>query len=304
MWTRQTAPSAPASAPPRASSTSTAESRWGMGGAAVGGRVGAGWGKDGSRVGCTGCEQGGARGGEGGSVYANCGAQVGPGVFSLFEITRAGRSRGLFVHVSRLAVGTANDPPRISNCSTAPAPLPPPACLQLAIARGLAYAPYADLIWCETSTPDMQEAREFAGGWVGGWGWVGRWERGCGRGEGVWGMGPPVLSPSACPPACPPACLPAFLCHICRPPATHTLGAPTAPTPPACFRCRRRCRRLQRASEQGAGTADDTHPPSAAPLLPAHLPAPPPLLQRASTRSSRARCWPTTAPPPSTGRRT
>jgi hypothetical protein len=36
-------------------------------------------------------------------------------------------------------------------------------CLQLAIARGLAYAPYADLIWCETSTPDMEEAREFAG---------------------------------------------------------------------------------------------------------------------------------------------
>lgn len=31
-----------------------------------------------------------------------------------------------------------------------------------AIARGLAYAPYADLIWCETSTPDLQEAKEFA----------------------------------------------------------------------------------------------------------------------------------------------
>jgi isocitrate lyase len=35
--------------------------------------------------------------------------------------------------------------------------------VQLAIARGLAYAPYADLIWCETSTPDMEDAREFAG---------------------------------------------------------------------------------------------------------------------------------------------
>jgi isocitrate lyase len=33
-----------------------------------------------------------------------------------------------------------------------------------AIARGLAYAPYADLIWCETSTPDLDEAREFAAG--------------------------------------------------------------------------------------------------------------------------------------------
>jgi isocitrate lyase len=31
-----------------------------------------------------------------------------------------------------------------------------------AISRGLAYAPYADLIWCETSTPDMDEARRFA----------------------------------------------------------------------------------------------------------------------------------------------
>ena len=31
-----------------------------------------------------------------------------------------------------------------------------------AIARGLAYAPYADLVWCETSTPDLDEARQFA----------------------------------------------------------------------------------------------------------------------------------------------
>lgn len=31
-----------------------------------------------------------------------------------------------------------------------------------AIARGLAYAPYADLIWCETSEPDLDEARQFA----------------------------------------------------------------------------------------------------------------------------------------------
>jgi isocitrate lyase len=34
--------------------------------------------------------------------------------------------------------------------------------LESAIARGLAYAPYADLIWFETSTPDMQEAADFA----------------------------------------------------------------------------------------------------------------------------------------------
>ncbi|HZN56009.1 MAG TPA: isocitrate lyase [Candidatus Polarisedimenticolaceae bacterium] len=36
--------------------------------------------------------------------------------------------------------------------------------LEMAIARGLAYAPYADLIWCETSTPDLDEARRFAEG--------------------------------------------------------------------------------------------------------------------------------------------
>ncbi len=34
--------------------------------------------------------------------------------------------------------------------------------LEAAIARGLAYAPYADLIWCETSTPDLDEARAFS----------------------------------------------------------------------------------------------------------------------------------------------
>jgi len=31
-----------------------------------------------------------------------------------------------------------------------------------AISRGLAYAPYADLIWCETGTPDLDEAQKFA----------------------------------------------------------------------------------------------------------------------------------------------
>jgi isocitrate lyase len=34
--------------------------------------------------------------------------------------------------------------------------------LDAAIARALAYAPYADLIWCETSTPDLAAARRFA----------------------------------------------------------------------------------------------------------------------------------------------
>lgn len=33
---------------------------------------------------------------------------------------------------------------------------------EAAVSRGLAYAPYADLIWCETSTPDLGEAAAFA----------------------------------------------------------------------------------------------------------------------------------------------
>ena len=36
--------------------------------------------------------------------------------------------------------------------------------LQMAIARAIAYAPHADVLWCETSTPDIEEAREFAEG--------------------------------------------------------------------------------------------------------------------------------------------
>jgi isocitrate lyase len=34
--------------------------------------------------------------------------------------------------------------------------------IDAAIARGIAYAPYADLIWCETSRPDLAEAKRFA----------------------------------------------------------------------------------------------------------------------------------------------
>jgi isocitrate lyase len=36
--------------------------------------------------------------------------------------------------------------------------------LEVAIERGLSYAPYADLLWCETSEPDLEEARRFAEG--------------------------------------------------------------------------------------------------------------------------------------------
>ena len=34
--------------------------------------------------------------------------------------------------------------------------------MDAAVARGLAYAPFADLLWCETSTPDLDEARVFS----------------------------------------------------------------------------------------------------------------------------------------------
>jgi isocitrate lyase len=36
--------------------------------------------------------------------------------------------------------------------------------MQQAIARGCAYAPYVDLVWCETGKPDLEQAREFAEG--------------------------------------------------------------------------------------------------------------------------------------------
>src|SRR6266702_1376787 len=36
--------------------------------------------------------------------------------------------------------------------------------IEAAIARGLAYAPYADLLWCETGKPDIEEAKHFAEG--------------------------------------------------------------------------------------------------------------------------------------------
>jgi isocitrate lyase len=34
--------------------------------------------------------------------------------------------------------------------------------MDAAVARALAYAPYADMLWCETATPDLDEARTFA----------------------------------------------------------------------------------------------------------------------------------------------
>jgi isocitrate lyase len=34
--------------------------------------------------------------------------------------------------------------------------------IEAAIARAIAYAPYVDMLWCETSTPDLEEAKTFA----------------------------------------------------------------------------------------------------------------------------------------------
>ena len=34
--------------------------------------------------------------------------------------------------------------------------------IDTAIARGVAYAPYAELLWCETAEPSLEEARKFA----------------------------------------------------------------------------------------------------------------------------------------------
>ena len=36
--------------------------------------------------------------------------------------------------------------------------------IDAAIARGVAYAPFADLVWCETQKPDLEEAKQFADG--------------------------------------------------------------------------------------------------------------------------------------------
>jgi isocitrate lyase len=36
--------------------------------------------------------------------------------------------------------------------------------IEMAIARGVAYAPYADMVWCETATPDLAQAKAFAEG--------------------------------------------------------------------------------------------------------------------------------------------
>lgn len=55
-----------------------------------------------------------------------------------------------------------NDAPFITGERTAEGFFRTKAGLDQAIARGLAYAPYADLIWCETSEPNIEEARRFA----------------------------------------------------------------------------------------------------------------------------------------------
>ena len=55
-----------------------------------------------------------------------------------------------------------NDAPFITGERTTEGFFRTKAGIDQAIARGLAYAPYADLIWCETSEPNIGEARKFA----------------------------------------------------------------------------------------------------------------------------------------------
>jgi len=55
-----------------------------------------------------------------------------------------------------------NDQPFLTGERTAEGFYRTRAGLDQAISRGLAYAPYADLLWCETSTPDLAYARRFA----------------------------------------------------------------------------------------------------------------------------------------------
>ena len=56
----------------------------------------------------------------------------------------------------------ANDQPFLTGSRTAEGFFETKAGSEQAISRGLAYAPYADLVWCETGKPDLGFAREFA----------------------------------------------------------------------------------------------------------------------------------------------
>jgi len=67
---------------------------------------------------------------------------------------------------ARLALITSNvdeyDAPYITGDRTAEGFYRVKPGIEAATARGLAYAPYADLIWCETSKPDLGDAKKFA----------------------------------------------------------------------------------------------------------------------------------------------
>ncbi len=56
----------------------------------------------------------------------------------------------------------ANDKPFVTGERTAEGFYKTKKGLQQAISRGIAYAPYADMVWCETGTPDLEFARRFA----------------------------------------------------------------------------------------------------------------------------------------------
>ncbi|MCL2298251.1 MAG: isocitrate lyase [Proteobacteria bacterium] len=56
----------------------------------------------------------------------------------------------------------ANDKPFVTGERTPEGFYRTRAGIEQAISRGLAYAPYADMVWCETSTPDLSVAKQFA----------------------------------------------------------------------------------------------------------------------------------------------
>lgn len=60
------------------------------------------------------------------------------------------------------SIGDERDKPFLTGERTVEGYYKTNAGLEQSISRGLAYAPYADMIWCETSTPDLEFAKKFA----------------------------------------------------------------------------------------------------------------------------------------------
>src|SRR5918998_1309670 len=107
-------------------------------------------------------------------IVADCEAGFG-GALNVFEITKAMIEAGAAGVPTLIIARTDADAAKLITSDVDPADAPfltgertaegfyrIKAGLDYAIARGLAYAPYADVVWCETSEPNIEEAREFA----------------------------------------------------------------------------------------------------------------------------------------------